>query len=84
MLSTQGLARSKHSGVISAFRQHFVKPGFIETEYSRIYGRVMDDRHFVDYAIEEMATAGQTQEDLNDARRFVSRMEAYLTEGGWL
>jgi len=70
--------------VISAFRQHFVKPCFIEPEYSRIYGRVMDDRHFGDYAIEEMATAGQTQEDLNDARRFVSRMEAYLTEGGWL
>ena len=84
MLATQGLSRSKHSGVINAFRQHFVKPGFIEPEYSRIYGRVMDDRHFGDYAIEEMATADQTQEDLNDARRFVSRVEAYLTEEGWL
>ena len=32
MLSTQGLARSKHSRVISAFREHFVKPGLIKAE----------------------------------------------------
>jgi uncharacterized protein (UPF0332 family) len=28
LLSTQGLARGKHSGVIAAFRERFVKPGF--------------------------------------------------------
>ena len=44
LLVTQGLARSKHAGVIAAFRQHFVKPGLIEAEYSRIYERVLDDR----------------------------------------
>lgn len=26
LLATKGLERSKHSGVIAAFRQHFVKP----------------------------------------------------------
>lgn len=54
LLRTQGLVRSKHSGVISAFRQHFVKPGDIEIEYSRIYGRVMDDRQVGDYEIDEV------------------------------
>ncbi len=48
LLATQGLARGKHSGVVAAFRGHFVKPGLIEVEYSRIYGRVMDDRHASD------------------------------------
>jgi uncharacterized protein (UPF0332 family) len=52
LLLTEGLGRSKHSGVIAAFRQHFVKPGIIEIEYSRIYGRVMDDRLASDYEIE--------------------------------
>lgn len=38
LLATKGLARSKHSGTISAFRQSFVKPGTIEPEYSDIAG----------------------------------------------
>lgn len=36
LLVTQGLARSKHSGVIAAFRERFVKTGLIEAEYSDI------------------------------------------------
>ncbi len=84
MLSTQRLARSKHSGAISAFRERFVKPGLIEAEYSRIYGRVIDDRHLGDYEIKETTTADQAKEDLNDSRRFVSRVEAYLKEKEWL
>lgn len=44
LLATQGLSRGKHSGVVAAFRQHFVKPGLIEAEYGRIYGQLMDDR----------------------------------------
>ena len=36
LLATKGLQRSKHSGVIAAFRQHFVKTGLIEVEFSRI------------------------------------------------
>ena len=49
LLVTKGLARGKHSGTISAFRQSFVKPGLIEPEYSEIYGSLMDDRHVSDY-----------------------------------
>lgn len=40
LLATKGIARSKHSGVIAAFREHFVKSGLIEVDYSSIYGRV--------------------------------------------
>lgn len=36
LLSTRQLSKSKHSGVIAAFRQHFVKSGQIEPKYSRI------------------------------------------------
>jgi len=71
MLSTQGLARSKHSGVISAFRQRFVKPGLIEAEYSDIYGRVMDHRHVGDYELESYIEDQQAHADLHDAKRFV-------------
>jgi len=84
MLATLGLARSKHSGVISAFRERFVKPGRIEAEYSRIYGRVMNDRHAGDYAIDKTLTADQARRDLDDARNFVARVETYLRQEGWL
>ena len=34
LLVSEGIARSKHSGVHAAFGQHFVKTGLIETEYA--------------------------------------------------
>jgi uncharacterized protein (UPF0332 family) len=85
LLATKGLSRSKHSAVIATFRQHFVKPGLIQDEYSDIYGRVMDDRHEADYDIVE-STVGQAQAqtDLEDARRFVERVEHHLKQEGWL
>jgi uncharacterized protein (UPF0332 family) len=84
LLASQKLARGKHSGVISAFRERFVKPGIIEVEYSRIYGRVMDDRHLGDYEIGRALTPEEVRRDVEDARRFVSRVAVYLQEHGWL
>lgn len=84
MLSTQGLARSKHSGIISAFRQQFVKTGLIETEFSDIYGRVMDHRHISDYELDLAIDDDQAEIDLQDAIRFVDRMENWLIREGWL
>jgi uncharacterized protein (UPF0332 family) len=85
LLATKGLSRSKHSAVIAAFRQHFIKPGLIEDEYSDIYGRVMDDRHKADYDIvESTVDPARSQTDLEDAQRFVKRVERYLKQEGWL
>jgi uncharacterized protein (UPF0332 family) len=84
LLSTQGLARSKHSGVISAFREHFVKPDLIEVEYSDIYGRVIDHRHVADYELELSIGDQQAHTDLEDAERFVRRSEKWLQQEGWL
>jgi len=49
LLLTKDISRSKHSGVVAAFRRHFVKPGLIEPEYSDLYGDVMDARVDSDY-----------------------------------
>lgn len=84
LLATKRLARNKHSGVMSAFREHFVKTGFVEGEYSDIYGRLFDDRHVSDYEINNAVDDEQVYVDVDDARRFVARMEKYLTEVGWL
>lgn len=84
LLATQALARGKHSGVVAAFREHFVKPGLIEVEYSDIYGRVMDDRRASDYELEIPVEAEVAQRDLSDAERFVERIEQLVQQEGWL
>jgi len=81
---TQGLARSKHSAVIASFRQHFVKPGLLEIEYSRIYERLMDDRQTSDYDLGAVVERDRALADVEDARRFLLRVEGYLRQGGWL
>ena len=70
--------------MIATFRQHFVKSGYIESEYGQIYGRVMNDRHSGDYDVEFSVGSERAQADLADARRFVRRVERYLQEEGRL
>jgi uncharacterized protein (UPF0332 family) len=84
LLSTKGLERSKHSGVIAAFRQHFVKTGLIEAEYSDIYGAVMEDRAEGDYNLEFEPDADQAERDMARARRYLARIEHALQEMGIL
>jgi uncharacterized protein (UPF0332 family) len=83
LLVTQGLARSRHSGVIAAFRERFVKEGPIEAEYSDIYGRVMENRHVSDYEIEVPIERQVAVRALGDAQRFVERIERFLEQEGW-
>lgn len=84
LLATKGLARGKHSGTISAFRQSFIKPGLIEPEYSDIYGSLMDDRHVSDYDMETEIEPERAESDVQSARKFVARIETYLRQEGWL
>jgi len=84
ILATKGLERSKHSGAIAAFRQHFVKTGIIEVEYSDFYGAAMEDRHIGDYALQTVLDREAAERDLARARRFVARIERELAEMGLL
>jgi uncharacterized protein (UPF0332 family) len=74
LLVTKGLERSKHSGVLAAFREHFVKTGIIEAEYSRDYGAAMDARHASDY---QLPIPGYkiALRNLDYADRFLQRIE---------
>ena len=83
LLSTKGLERSKHSGVVATFRQHFVKTGLIEPEYSDTYGQSMDERHNADYELETL-NYETASENLENAARFVDRIERFLGEQGYL
>jgi uncharacterized protein (UPF0332 family) len=83
LLATKGLERSKHSGVIAAFRQYFVKTGLIEVEYSDLYGTIMGDRHDGDYSLDVLSYETAAR-DLDWSERFVNRIERLLKETGAL
>lgn len=84
LLVTKGLSQGKHSGVISAFRQHFIKTGLVAPEYSKIYGRLMEDRHESDYEPGSFVTRDEAQSNLADAERFVLEVQRWLKQEGWL
>jgi len=84
LLVTKDLSQSKHSGVISAFRQNFVKTGLFEAEYSDIYGRVMGNRHMGDYELIASTSKNDAENDLIGANAFVEKVTEWLEGGGWL
>ncbi len=81
LLAIKGLERSKHSGVIAAFRQHFIKTGIMETEYSDFYGAAMEDRHAGDYGLVALSNEVAAR-DLRRAELFVARIEQLLRDMG--
>lgn len=82
LLASISIARSKHSGVISAFREHFVKTGLIEVEFSDILGVSFDARQESDYELVPLVDRDLALKRLYDAQRFVDRIENYLKSRG--
>jgi uncharacterized protein (UPF0332 family) len=82
LLTSQGISRSKHAGVHSAFGEHFVKTGLIEPEYAKMLGHAFDSRLDSDYDVAFTPERALGEEVLHDARRFVERVESYLRQAG--
>jgi uncharacterized protein (UPF0332 family) len=83
LLVTKGLERSKYSGVIAAFRQHFVRTGVVAPEFSTFYGEAMDERHAGDYEITPLDRTTALR-NLEHATRFVERMEEVWRDMGMI
>jgi uncharacterized protein (UPF0332 family) len=49
LLLTADITRNKHSGVLAAFREHFVKPGTFSVHDSHAYGEALELRNVSDY-----------------------------------
>jgi len=83
LLSSKGISRSKHSGVHSAFGQYFVKPGLIESQYSRMLVNAFNVRLDSDYDVKLTLNKALTEDILRDARQFVERATAHLQQEGY-
>jgi len=78
LLFVKGMSFGKHSAVISAFRQHFIKTGEIAEKWSGIYQRIMAHRQSGDYDINVRVEKEQASGDVMDAGAFVEEVEQWL------
>lgn len=83
LLLTKDITRSKHSAVLAAFRQYFVKEGEIEAEYSDILGEAFDLRQVADYDMVGFVDESRAQAMIDNTRRFVERAADFLKDAGY-
>jgi uncharacterized protein (UPF0332 family) len=78
LLLSKNLVYRKHSGVISAFGEHFVKTGLIDRKYHEIFIRAFSMRSIADY--DPMAEI--PDEDVKclfeDVADFIEQVRKYL------
>ena len=84
LLLTLGITRSKHSGVLAAFREHFVRPGKFPVQDSHAYGEAFELRNVTDYEMLGQADSDQAHDIVEKANRFVERCETYLAAERYL
>jgi uncharacterized protein (UPF0332 family) len=78
LLFSKGMSFGKHSAVLSAFRQHFIKTSELDVKWSEIYQRIMSHRQIGDYDINLRVEKEQAVGDVRDAQAFVEEVEQWL------
>jgi len=75
LLAVEGLESRKHSGVVSLFNRHFVKPARVEKQIGAILKDAWRQREIADYS--DVADFGrdEAQQLLRDAGTFVTTIE---------
>lgn len=82
VLASKRIKRARHSGVQSAFGQYFIKNKTIEAEYNDIYVRLRESRELSDYERGFVPMADFASARIEQAEKFVARMEKYLRDVG--
>jgi uncharacterized protein (UPF0332 family) len=77
-----GIKRAKHSGVISAFGEYFIRPGKLSGEMGRLLNQTMNDREASDYEEIPVVDRELAQKHVENARRFISAVTRYLSDQG--
>ena len=78
LLFSKGLSFGKHSAVIAAFRQHFIKTGEFDARWSKTYELIMTSRQIGDYELNLSIEKEQAEQMVLDAGNFIQEVEAWL------
>jgi len=80
MLLTKELSFSSHKSVISAFGEHFVKPGILSNEMGRELHRAFEKRQIGDYEYTFVISKSEAVEILKNGFMFVDKVVQHLGE----
>lgn len=84
LVRTKGLRPTKHSHVIAAVGEHFVKPGLIARQLHRMLIDMFDERQIADYEVLLSIPPERAQAGLKAAEQFVTAVTEYLQQNGFL
>jgi uncharacterized protein len=78
LLYSKGKTYGKHSAVLAAFRQHFIKTGEFDKKFSDDYEFIMDSRHTADYDLFDTVDREDTVIVLAKAQEFIEEVRQWL------
>ncbi|MFR4000442.1 MAG: HEPN domain-containing protein [Christensenellales bacterium] len=78
LLALERVDYKKHSAVISHFQREYVHTGRFSREYSDMLMNASAIRNSSDYDDFYLASRDETAEQIENARRFVDAVEAYI------
>jgi uncharacterized protein (UPF0332 family) len=78
LLALRELDSSRHSGVISLFQKHFVKPGLIPMEKAKALPRAFEKRQKSDYGDFSTVTKREAQNVRTEVSDFIEECEKAL------
>jgi len=80
ILLREGLDVSKHSGVIAAIHQRFVKTGRLDKEHGRALNWLFGLRNIGDYGVTAHASRSEAEEAIRAAETFLEAIETLLQD----
>ena len=78
VLALEHFDSKKHSGVISYFRQKFIKTGIFDLKFSDIAGTAFTVRNKSDYEDFYIVSKNEVAAQLENAKTFLTAIEDYL------
>jgi uncharacterized protein (UPF0332 family) len=78
VLAIDGFDSKKHSGIISAFQQRYVKTGIFPAQFSRMIDGAFDTRGDSDYLDFYIISKETVIRQVENARTFLDAVEAYI------
>lgn len=78
IILTENISSNKHSGVISAFGQHFAKTGRVPAEFHQYLNHGQEQRTLSDYDMDVTPTREAAELQLERAEKFIEMGEKFF------
>jgi len=78
VLALDGFDSKKHSGIISYFRQNYIKTGKFDVNFSAIISSAFDVRGDSDYEDFYVVSKKQALQQIENAEMFLNAVEKYI------